>query len=102
MADLVERRERFRVGTITHLREKYEHALLSTSSQQKIAHALKRVRERRESSGTNEEDAHKYTRAIERLKEVRGSLLTAIREEINNHPHLSHGLKRARSLLTAV
>ena len=102
MADLVERRERFRVGTITHLREKYEHALLSTSSQQKIAQALKRVSERRESTGTDGDDAQKYTRSIERLEEVRGNLLTAIREEIHNHPHLSHGLKRARSLLTAV
>ncbi len=102
MADLVERRERFRVGTITHLREKYERALLSTSSQQKIAQALKRVSERRESTGTDGDDAQKYTRSIERLEEVRGNLLTAIREEIHNHPHLSHGLKRARSLLTAV
>ena len=98
--ELSERRDFLRVETATRLRDKYEHALLRTSSHQKVAQTFEKARETPLDAGDEGEQREKYRQIISNLRKKRDNMLASIRDEISSHPHLAVALRRAEAYLT--
>ena len=102
--ELSERREFLRVDADVRLRDKYELALLNTSSHQKVASKFTKLSERGavSSDETNALANHdKYDDVLQHLQRKRSDMRDALRDEINRNPHVSSALKRAQSYLAA-
>lgn len=104
MSDLSDRRDYLRVDATTRLNEKYERALLGTSSLQKMAQRFEKLGKGGEGTDENVErsndERERYAHLISRLESKRDKLSAAIRYEINQHPHLTQSLRRAQAYLS--
>lgn len=98
--ELAQRRDFLRVETATRLRDKYEQALLRTSSQQKVTQTFEKLQEKRLDDRDEGEQREKYRQIILSLRRKRDSMLASIRDEISRHPHLAVELRRAEAYLT--
>ena len=104
MSDLSDRRDYLRGDATTRLNEKYERALLGTSSLQKMAQRFEKLGKGGEGTDENVErsndERERYAHLISRLESKRDNLSAAIRYEINQHPHLTQSLRRAQAYLS--
>jgi hypothetical protein len=96
-AEMHERRDALLTEANVRLHDKYERALLRTSSQHKISQKIAAASPADENCADVKPD--EYSLSIEKLTKVRDNLRNVIVDELLAHPCPSTELRRARAYL---